>query len=164
MLDHLRLLSMAADALQLVSSDQAVAAWCCDVMLLSVAGKINREVVVSQSAAAMLAWFSHQLRPTTSAGGTVGSIGDTGGGGGTRSSQSLQAVLAATPAPLLSTALVPAADAVAVREAGQQALAAEDITAADSLNKRSLADQFEESFLRWVRLPSLAPDVTFRVK
>ena len=118
-------------------------------MYATVAGVLNRDVAISQTAAAMIAWFQQQLKPHSAAAG-------------------VQPVIAA--APLGSTALHAAAAAVGPQHGLSPATAVDNaasngaVSAGSSSSSSLLGDRFTDAFQRWVRSPLVAEEVDFRVK
>lgn len=105
-------------------------------------GPLNRDVVISQTAAAMIAWFQQQLQPKPAA------------------AAGLQPVVAA--APLASAALHAAAQ---VQHSISPAAEAEGSsqTAAGS-SSSMLEGGFSEAFQQWVKSPMVAEHIRFTVK
>jgi hypothetical protein len=114
----------------------------------TLAGKMSRDLAISQTAAAMLAWFQTQLSAP-----------------GSSSPAAVQAAASAAHVPLASVGLNAAAmTAAAPAAAAAAAAAAVGEESKVSEEEQQFGQQLESSFMGWVTTPLAQQEVEFTVK
>jgi hypothetical protein len=107
-------------------------------------GRMSRDLAISQTAAAMLAWFQQQLVPPTSS---------------SSSSSTVAAAASASHMPLAAAGLNAAAAALTLAPAP-----AEATTSSSESPAAPFGAQLLSSFKRWVTSPLVAGELEFSVK
>lgn len=140
-------------------------------LCLPTAGKMSRDVAISETAAAMLAWFESQLSTSPAAAATTNANNGTSG----RSPTALQAAAGAAHIPLAAVGLNAAAAAVqggvatSPRGAAEGGLPAEaegqqDLAEVSVDERAAFAQRVQASFKEWLTTPLAQQEVEFTVK
>lgn len=136
----------------------------CPVGLSGPAGKLSRDVAISQTAAAMVAWFQQQLSGSSGSdkAAVTTSAGSSAGVQGAASAAHMPIASAGLNAAGMAVAAAPAPSATAAAEAATEQ-EKDDADGAAQLT-RGFGRDVQASFKQWVTSPLVAEDIDFTIK